>query len=268
MFGFQKIFHLQFVIPLGMLDNPFSSLSPDNMMWAFFGHFYSYTVIIAGLQIGGSLLLLFRRTRLLGTVLLLPILLNILLIDYYYNPGIVVDIYITLLALAAIYLLLLDYNRLMEFFFRAKNNLPEFNFKNTWFKNMFRFSVIYIPLLLMAMYKFPPYYREIYGKYEVKSVTINGRLQNHPACNDSTLTKVFIDHTDFVMEYDNYQDRYIGEYTYDQATQQIKVVWHYPATMHDTLFVKVTDGQPGVNKVLLGRMGKNRIAIGMVKVEQ
>src|ERR1700733_8179124 len=29
MFGFQKIFHLQFAIPLGVLDNPFSSLTGE-----------------------------------------------------------------------------------------------------------------------------------------------------------------------------------------------------------------------------------------------
>ena len=68
MFGFQKIFHLQFVIPLGVLDNPFSSLSGEEMIWAFFGHFYAFTVIIAVLQIGGSLLLLFRKTWLLGGI--------------------------------------------------------------------------------------------------------------------------------------------------------------------------------------------------------
>jgi hypothetical protein len=265
MFGFQKIFHLQFVIPLGLLDNPFSSLSGENMVWAFFGWHYAFTVIIAGLQILGSLLLLFARTRLLGTIVLLPVLFNILLLDYFYNLGIVVNIYITLLTLATIYLLLLDYDRLVAFFFTVKSNLPGLGLKNNRIKNMIRFSVIYIPLLLMAMYKFPQYYPEIYGKYDVNSVTLNNKSQDQNGCCDSILTKIFIDKTDFVMEYGNYKNRLIGAYKYNPTAKQLTVIWHYPATMHNTLTARITAGSIAGSKILQGRMGQNLIIIRMIK---
>src|ERR1700761_5885779 len=82
-FGFEKLFHLQFAIPMGVLDNPFSSFSGEQMVWVFFGHFYAFTVIIGGLQIIGSLMLLFSRTRLAAIFLLLPIMFNIVLIDWF-----------------------------------------------------------------------------------------------------------------------------------------------------------------------------------------
>lgn len=267
MFGFQKIFHLQFAIPLGVLDNPFSSLTGEQMIWAFFGHFYAFTVIIAALQMGGSLLLLFSRTRLLGTIILLPVLFNIMLLDYFYNLGTVVNIYVTLLTLAVIYLLLLDYDRLVQFFFAAKNNLPAFRFKYRWIKYAIRLSVIGIPALLMAMYRFPQYYPEIYGKYKVNSFTVNSAVCDTTTGRDSVLTKVFIDNTDFVMEYNNYQRRLIGDYKYDEKNKRLTVVWHYPAAEHDTFAVQVANGRSANSKILFGRMGKQQVRVEMVKVE-
>ncbi len=265
--GFQKIFHLQFMIPLGVLNNPFSSLTGEQMVWAFFGHFYAFTVIIAALQIGGSLLLLFSRTRLFGTIILLPVLFNIMLLDYFYNLGTVVNIYVSLLTLAVIYLLLLDYDRLVQFFFAAKNNLPAVRFKHKWIKYVLRLSVIGIPLLLMAIYRFPQYYPEIYGKYKVSSFTVNNTAYDTTTGKDSVLTKVFIDKTDFVMEYNNYQRRFIGDYQYDEKNKKLTVIWHYPTAENDTLAVQVVDGKLANSKVLLGRMGKQQVRVEMLKVE-
>jgi uncharacterized membrane protein YeaQ/YmgE (transglycosylase-associated protein family) len=266
MFGFQKIFHLQFVIPLGVLDNPFSSLSGEEMLWAFFGHFYAFTVIIASLQFIGSFMLLFRKTRLLAVIFLLPLMLNILLLDYFYNLGMVVNIYTTILVIALIYLILLEYDRLVEFFFRAKNNAPALNFKNNLLKNAIRFSIFFIPLLLMAAYKFPKVYPQINGKYEVKRALINNADQKLKPCQDSVLTKIFIDDYDFVMEYNNYQKRLIGGYQYNETTRQLQAVWHYPVNMHDTLNVQIVDGKIPGSRILSGRMGKDTIKIDMQKV--
>jgi hypothetical protein len=260
MFGLQKIFHLQFAIPLGVLDNPFSSLDGEQLVWAFFGKYYAFTVIIASMQIIGAVMLLFKRTSLLAVIILLPILFNILLLDWFYNLGLVVNIYITLLTIAEVYLLLLDYGRLKEFFLTA-DSLPvglEDNFK----KNALRLSAVFIPVILMAAYKLPETHPEIYGKYEVKS----NSLQKQTACGDSVLTKVFIDNADFVMEYGNYQNRWIGNYEYDNTSRQIKVTWRYPANLRDTLLATVQSGAgPGL-KIVSGRMAKKEIRIDIRKV--
>jgi hypothetical protein len=34
-FGWQKIYHLQFIVPLGMLDLPFTEIDDVSLMWAF-----------------------------------------------------------------------------------------------------------------------------------------------------------------------------------------------------------------------------------------
>src|SRR5690349_20928469 len=68
LFGFQQIFGMQFVVPVAMLDEPFSKLSSDSLTWAYFGHSYPYTVCLAVVQIAGALLLATKRTHPLGAV--------------------------------------------------------------------------------------------------------------------------------------------------------------------------------------------------------
>jgi hypothetical protein len=52
--GFQKLFRLQFSTPLGRLDLPFSSFTPEELTWAYFGHSRVFVCIIGGFQILGS----------------------------------------------------------------------------------------------------------------------------------------------------------------------------------------------------------------------
>ncbi len=264
MFALQKIFHLQFQLPLGVLDNPFNSLDGEQLVWAFFGKFYAFTVIIACLQIIAALMLLFSRTRLLGTIILLPILFNILLLDWFYDLGIIVNLYITLLTIAAVYLLLTEYGRLKEFFFIATSNLPVFNFKNRRIKSMLRASAIVIPVLLIACYRFPQTYPEIFGKYEIKSSGITDSLSNFNARCADELSKIFIDDHDFVFQFGSYENRFIGTYYYNRHSKEIKVIWRYPETQHDTLYGSFSFSK--YTKILSGHMGKQKINIRMLKV--
>lgn len=265
-FGFEKFFRLQFVVPLGMLDDPFSAIPREMLMWAFYGHSRAMVITIGCLEISGSLLLLFRRTRLLGAIVLLPLLLNIVLLDYLYLD-IVVQLYATLETLAVLYLILLERNRLIQFFFHTKSNLPEFNFRSNLVKNGIRLSVIIIPLLLHAGYNLPKDIPQVTGKYEVKSLMINNATITPDACRDTLPTKVFIDRTDFVLGFTDYQKKIIGNYQYNNATKQITVIWHYPSIRRlDTLIARITPNKIAGTKILEGRMGKATIKMELLKV--
>ena len=75
------------------------------------------SAIIAFAQIGGSILLLFRKTTLLGVCILLPVLLNITLIDIFY--GIFAPLVLAIVfTLELLFLLLLRWKDLVEVFFR------------------------------------------------------------------------------------------------------------------------------------------------------
>ena len=236
-------------------------------MWSFFGRFSAFTAIIGAMQIIGSLLLLYRRTRLFATIFLLPLLLNILLLDYFYNYTGGVKYYITIETLALFYLLFTEYDRLVDFFFKIPGSIPAIHFKSTLWKNMARLSVIYIPLLLVVFFFHPAhFYPEINGKYEVKHALINNVPQNANTCADSVLTKVYFDKEDMILEFNNYQRRFIGRFRYNQPTNEIMAVWVYPANRHDTLFARLLPGKTPGMKILDGHMGKQTFRIDMSRV--
>lgn len=263
-FGIGKFFNIQFHTPLAWYDSPYRTLSPDQLMWAFFGYFYAFPRIIGALQITGSVLLLFRRTWLTGVMILLPVLLNILLLDSFYLPGTLY--YAVIEAAGVVYLLLSEYPRLAQFFFVDKSNLPQYAFKSTAWKNTLRACAVLIPFTLMLIRSYPQYYAEINGEYLVQKLTVNDSLQNINVRTDSVLTKVFIDKDDLVLEYNDYRRRIIGSYKYDRKTKKIIGIWRYPRNQHDTLFAEILFDRNPNKKMLNGHMGKQVFKIEMEKI--
>ncbi len=263
--GLQKIVGLQFSMPLAMLDLPFSSMSGEDLTFAYFAHAYSYVVILGVFQITGSVLLLYSRTRLTGIFTLLPVMLNIVFINACYKMEGGELAHSSILLAALVYLLFADYERLKEFFFRAKNAIPAVDFKNTPVKNGIRLSAVAIPLLLVALYKFPERHPALYGKYNVRSLLINGQAVAPASCKDSVLTIVYFDqNADCVFEYNNQSKRLIGNYHFDESTSKMTVVWRYPATVHDTVSAGISDLQPNTRMALTGRMGNQSFQIELL----
>jgi hypothetical protein len=269
-FGVGKIFHKQFRVPLGMFDAPLTYLSGDMQLWAFFGQHYSYTVIIASLQIASGLLLMFRRTRLFGLIFLLPIMLNIVLLNQYYDFGIMVDQYSILTLLAVIYLIMLEYSRLVVFFFKRSDYLPAYDFKNKMLKRSLKLIICFIPLWLIAYARLPLFFPAYSGKYVVKTLAINGKAVSGPiSSRDSILTTLYIDGSDddFVLDYNDYRRRLIGNYDYNKVDSSFKVIWRYPAVRHDTLYARLLAGRIPTEKILEGRMGREYLKIRLEKVK-
>src|SRR4029078_9999284 len=149
-FGWAKIFHRQLVMPMSKLDLPYNSFSPSDIFWSFFSYSHVFGCIIALLQITGALLLLFHRTRLLGIFILLPVLANILLMDIFYEIGSSVVVHTSIMMAGLLYFLVIEFNRLKDFFLNATNRLPQLHLSR-YLKLIIRLSIIYIPILLIAM---------------------------------------------------------------------------------------------------------------------
>lgn len=88
-YGFAKINGAQFTILDSELDKPMGQVSGFWLTWYYFGFSPIYGTFIALAEIGGAILLTFRRTTLLGACILAPMLANIVLIDISYgvDPG-------------------------------------------------------------------------------------------------------------------------------------------------------------------------------------
>jgi hypothetical protein len=83
-YGFAKLNGSQFTILDSELDKPMGQVSGFWLTWHYFGYSKFYGNLIALAQIIGGVLLMFPRTTLLGSCLLLPIVVNIILVDIFY----------------------------------------------------------------------------------------------------------------------------------------------------------------------------------------
>jgi hypothetical protein len=82
-YGFAKIMGAQFTVLDSQLAKPMGEVSGFWLTWYYFGYSPVYAAIVAWAQVGGAVLLCFRRTALLGAMLLLPVMVNVVAIDVW-----------------------------------------------------------------------------------------------------------------------------------------------------------------------------------------
>jgi hypothetical protein len=114
-YGLAKLFPLQFA-PLGLVEllTPLGMFEPRQLLWEFMGFSRPYQVFTGLVECLGVGLLFWRRTTLLGSLLLVGALANVLMLDIGYGVG-VRRIALRLL-LMAIFLAVPDLSRLADFF--------------------------------------------------------------------------------------------------------------------------------------------------------
>lgn len=262
-FGWEKMCHLQLVIPGNWADRPYRSFLPSELFWSFFSHSYLFSCIIAGLQIVGAMLLLFRRTTLAGVFILLPVLANILLMDVFYEIGRSVVVHASIMMLGTAYFLFLEFHRLKVFFFAAKNNIASLQVSG-YIKIAIRFSIIYIPLLLIAMHGSPDKHPDLTGKYDVKHLRVNRQFLAPTDCTDSLLTVAYFEINDgCVFEFNTPQRRWIGTYKMDKGN--LSISWRNPEGKPDFKGVLSQDPATGI-LVLTGVLGLDSTEITLQKV--
>ncbi|REG96306.1 hypothetical protein [Flavobacterium aquicola] len=146
-FGWKKFYGLQFVVPAEIARLPMNQQSGEWLTWFYFGHSHTFGIIIAVIQIAGGYLLLFRRTLLIGSIILFALLSNLTLINIFYQMNAGALMQSVVLTIGVLFLILLDYKKLIVFFLKTKSNLPSLNFNNGFAKNSIRISAIVLSLL-------------------------------------------------------------------------------------------------------------------------
>ena len=110
-YGFSKVFHLQMPSPSAYrLDERYGDSSPMGLLWAFMGYSASYSFFAGAAEVCGGVLVLFRRTTMLGAILIAAIMLNIEILNLSYDVP--VKLYAAHLLLMACVLLAPDLKRL------------------------------------------------------------------------------------------------------------------------------------------------------------
>ena len=260
-----KFLHLHMTTSLGWMEMPMTMLSGEQQGAHFFGQNYPMVVAFGICEIAGAAFILFRKTRLLGAFVLFVMSSNIVLMDFLYGIKDPLPEAFLLLCVV-IYLILQDYKKIVNFFFNVNKALPKFNFKSQIVKNIFRLSAIAIPLLILIPHYKIQFRPNLTGKYKITKMTINGKETLLDACNDSTISNVYFDLGDyFVFMSNNYVNRQVGRFEFNETTRQFKTIWQYPKGLNDTLFAKVSSLDKENKLKLSGIMGKDTLDIELLK---
>lgn len=152
-FGWKKFYGLQFIVPSEISNMPMNQQSGEWLTWYYFGYSHAFGIIIALIQIVGGYLLLFRRTLLIGSVILFSLLLNLTLINVFYQMNAGAMLQSVLLTIGVLYLIVLDSKKLIDFFFTTKSNIQSVYISGFFLKNMLRLSALLISLLFTIYLK-------------------------------------------------------------------------------------------------------------------
>jgi hypothetical protein len=118
-YGIQKLFVLQMPYPsMAQFYTPLGDFTPMRFSWMFIGYSAPYQFFGGFLETLGALLILFRRTRLLGLMILFGVMGNVVLLNFCY--GIPVKYYSAFLWLIGIYLTVPYIPSILNFFFHQQ----------------------------------------------------------------------------------------------------------------------------------------------------
>lgn len=114
-YGIMKVIPVQFSTPgLTALAEPLGSHSPMGLLWAFMGTSTVYTIFAGSVEVLGGLLLLSRRTTLLGALVSLVAMGNVVALNFCYDVP--VKLMSSHLLLMAVLLAAPDVGRLADIF--------------------------------------------------------------------------------------------------------------------------------------------------------
>ena len=252
---------------LAWMEMPMTMLSGEQQLSHFFGQNYPMVVAFGICEITGAILILFRRTRLLGAFILIIMSANIALIDFLYGvKGPFPEA--CMLLCVSLYIAMQDYDKIVAFFFTASTALPKFNFKNQGFKNIIRASAIIIPMLILIP-KYKVQFRStLTGKYKIEKMTVNGKEQLADSCNNNIFSTIYFDLGDyFIFTSNDFNKKQIGHFEFNEATRQFKTTWQYPKGLSDTLFAKVSLPDKENRMTLSGIMGRDTLNMELLKRE-
>jgi hypothetical protein len=149
-YGLDKVFLSQMPPPsLAVLNEPLGQTSPHMLLWTLFGLRPGFQATMGTVELIAGLLILYRRTALLGTLLTIFITCNIVLYDYFFEVG--VKIYATHLLLMALVLAAPDLDSLLSYFWRHQPAPPQSTWTPAFTRRRSRTGVLILEWAVLIM---------------------------------------------------------------------------------------------------------------------
>jgi hypothetical protein len=191
-FGFTKLFPTQMPYPsLGLLNSNFGDFTAQKIYWMSVGIVPWYQVFGGVVEITAGVLLFFRKTTLLGAILLAAALGDITFVNYAYDGG--VHVYAFYFVLLSLFLIVDDVPNLYNLLIREKYTVPLRlypDFSKPWLKytritlKALTFFIFFGVLTYTEVinFKYDPYkqpatagVKKLRGNYHVTEFKLNGQ---------------------------------------------------------------------------------------------
>ncbi|SFH13911.1 hypothetical protein [Pedobacter insulae] len=234
-YGMVKIIKLQFPSPyLSRLTQAYGDSSPMGLAWTFLGYSKGYNIFMGIIEVS-SVLLLFRRTMVVGAFLSLAASVHVMSMNYFYDVP--VKILSTTLVVMCLFILAPYLKKIIQFFLTGNSvslqiiEAPVYR-KKWMFYALYAFKylvIIYFTLTLInGSLKASKQYGELavkpplYGIYEVEQFTIN-KVDLPPLTTDyGRWRELIIQTKDWVrIKFMNDSTEYVSVKV-DTLTKQIK----------------------------------------------
>lgn len=122
-YGIIKLFALQMPAPnLSQLATPLGDFLPMRFSWLFIGYSGPYEMFSGMMEVTVGLLLLYRRTIPLGLIVGLGVFVNVFVLNLCYD--IPVKLYSMQLVIGCLFLVMIDYQKYLNFFIFSKPTVP------------------------------------------------------------------------------------------------------------------------------------------------
>ena len=150
-YGISKIlggqFYMKGKLPVEIANTTLGEVSSFSLAWTFMGHSYFYILFVGLAQLIGAWFLLWNKTKLIGVLLLLPIMVNIILFDLFF-----LDVYPALanaIIVLSLLLLILFFNKniVIESYQRLLSTPSKSNISLK--RRMLTFSITIIVIVLI-----------------------------------------------------------------------------------------------------------------------
>ena len=260
-YGFSKLigegqFHIGFL----SYGEEIGSINSTSLAWSFFSFSKYYNATIALTEIIGGTLLLFRRTTLLGSLFLLPVLINIAIIDFCFDIN-AKDI-ISALLFMNIFLLSISLKPLASVFIFQKSIDPKILIQNYGQKTKTNKLVKLFSILFVFFFGFIINFNQIkksnpnvlQGAW--KATLVKNLSDTIPEKNKLLRLKLFIDgdiatikktyqFEDFQITNDSKNFGKIVLNSYDTLNKN-KIIGNYKLVNNDSLIISGKEGNDSI----------------------
>lgn len=213
-YGFDKVFKTQFYLPEpNLLYTPLGNLDKDILFWSTMGSSYSYNLFMGSMELFPAFLILFKRTRTIGLIISLGVLINVLAINLSFDIS--VKLFVSFLLIVTTYLLIPSLKPLWQVFFQTKSVIVEPGSPHSYFDKSFLLKTVL--LILITCEAISPYTRsgnyqddlakrpQLHGAYEVISIV---NMEDTTISNEPIYKRMFV-HRDGFLIFQDQQDKMI-----------------------------------------------------------